>query len=57
MGIFLGCFFGPLRSAVPLAAGLCEMPTSRFQLANIGSALVWAAGILTPGRLVFDWLM
>jgi membrane protein DedA with SNARE-associated domain len=57
LGIFLGRFFGPLRSAVPLAAGLCAMPILPFQLANIASALVWATGILTPGLLAFGWLL
>jgi membrane protein DedA with SNARE-associated domain len=57
LGIFLGRFFGPLRSAVPLAAGLCAMPILPFQLANIASAFVWATGILTPGMLIFDWLV
>jgi membrane protein DedA with SNARE-associated domain len=57
LGIFAGRFFGPLRSVVPLAAGLCAMPGLPFQLANISSALVWATGILAPGRLAFDWLL
>ena len=50
-GVFFGRFFGPLRAAVPLAAGSCAMPHVPFQLANIGSALVWATGILAPGLL------
>jgi membrane protein DedA with SNARE-associated domain len=48
-GVFFGRFFGPLRSVVPLAAGSCAMPMGWFQAANIGSALVWATGILAPG--------
>ena len=50
-GVFFGRFFGPLRAAVPLAAGSCAMPQVPFQLANIGSAIVWATGILAPGLL------
>lgn len=50
-GVFLGRFFGPLRAAVPLAAGSCAMPQLPFQLANVASALVWATGILSPGFL------
>jgi membrane protein DedA with SNARE-associated domain len=57
LGIFLGRFFGPLRSAVPLAAGLCAMPMLPFQAANIASAFVWATGILTPGLLTVGWLL
>ncbi len=55
-GVFLGRFFGPLRAAVPLVAGICEMPNTAFQLANIGSALVWATGILAPGAFGIGWL-
>ncbi|MBU6499656.1 MAG: DedA family protein [Rhodospirillales bacterium] len=56
-GVFVGRFFGPLRSAVPLAAGLCAMPMAPFQAANIASALVWATGILAPGVLGARWLL
>ncbi len=48
-GIFIGRFFGPLRAAVPLIAGIFEMPFWRFQIANFSSALVWAAVLLTLG--------
>ena len=33
-GIFIGRFFGPLRAAVPLVAGIFHMPYWRFQFAN-----------------------
>ena len=49
LGIFIGRFFGPLRAAVPLIAGIFEMPFWRFQLANFSSAFVWAAVLLTLG--------
>jgi membrane protein DedA with SNARE-associated domain len=55
-GIFLGRFFGPLRSVVPLVAGICAMPFVPFQIANVTSALVWAAGILAPGAIGVRWL-
>ncbi len=58
-GIFIGRFFGPLRAAVPLIAGIFEMPFWRFQLANFSSALVWAAVLLTIGDGIsvgFAWL-
>jgi len=48
-GIFLGRFFGPLRASVPLAAGIFAMPYWRFQCANVSSACVWAAVLLTLG--------
>jgi membrane protein DedA with SNARE-associated domain len=56
-GIFLGRFFGPLRSVVPLVAGIFAMPLVPFQVANVLSALVWATGILAPGVIGFRWLM
>lgn len=55
-GIFLGRFFGPLRSVVPLVAGICAMPQWLFQIANVTSALVWASGILLPGVIGLHWL-
>ena len=48
-GVFVGRFFGPLRAAVPLVAGACEMPRTPFQIANWMSAFVWAGVILGPG--------
>lgn len=49
LGIFIGRFFGPLRAAVPLVAGIFEMPFWRFQLANFSSAFIWAALLLSLG--------
>lgn len=57
LGVFLGRFFGPLRSAVPLVAGMCAMPQLAFQVANIASALVRATGVLAPGTLAIRWLL
>jgi len=51
-GIFIGRFFGPLRAAVPLVAGIFEMPFWRFQIANFVSAFVWAGVLLTLGDIV-----
>lgn len=47
--IFFGRFFGPVRSVIPLVAGIMEMPPRRFWLANIASALVWAPLVTLPG--------
>ena len=58
-GIFVGRFFGPLRSIVPLVAGIFAMPYWPFQLANFASAFVWAGVILHLGKLgskVLIWL-
>lgn len=48
-GIFVGRFFGPLRAAVPLVAGIFEMHYWRFQAANFISAFIWAATLLLFG--------
>ncbi|WP_410013094.1 DedA family protein [Sodalis sp. C49] len=55
-GAFFGRFFGPLRAVVPLVAGICGMPRFYFQLANLGSAAVWAFGLLAPGAFGIQWL-
>ncbi len=58
-GIFIGRFFGPLRAAVPLVAGLLDMAFWSFQLANFSSALVWAAVLLKfgdAGAAAVRWL-
>jgi membrane protein DedA with SNARE-associated domain len=51
LAVFFGRFFGPLRAIVPLVAGATTMPQVPFQLANISSALAWAALVLAPGTL------
>lgn len=55
--IFFGRFFGPMRAAVPLVGGVLRMPRTKFQIANLASALVWAAGILAPGAFGMRWLL
>ena len=57
LAVFVGRFFGPLRAIVPIAAGICEMPWWKFQVANVASALLWASAILTPGFLGVRWLV
>jgi membrane protein DedA with SNARE-associated domain len=49
LGIFIGRFSGPLRATVPLVAGIFAMPFWRFQFANVTSAFLWAAVLLTLG--------
>ena len=46
-------------AAVPLAAGIFEMPYWRFQIANWVSALVWSAALLLFGDVIgqiAEWL-
>ena len=48
-GIFLGRFLGPFRATVPLVAGISQMRFWPFQIANVSSALIWAAALLLLG--------
>jgi len=50
--IFIGRFFGPIRSILPLVAGMMNMPVKRFLLADIFSAFLWAPAYLLPGMLL-----
>jgi membrane protein DedA with SNARE-associated domain len=47
--VFIGRFFGPLRAAIPLCAGILKMRFLPFQLANFTSAAVWAWLLLAVG--------
>lgn len=47
--VLLGRFLGPVRSTVPVVAGVLLMPHSRFQAANILSALLWVPALMAPG--------
>lgn len=49
--VLIGRFLGPIRSTVPLVAGMMAMDQKRFQIANILSAVVWAPLMLAPGWL------
>jgi membrane protein DedA with SNARE-associated domain len=57
LGVFVGRFFGPLRSIMPLVAGICGMRQIPFQIANIASAVIWATGVLAPGAVAIEWLL
>ncbi|MBV8752608.1 MAG: DedA family protein, partial [Hyphomicrobiales bacterium] len=47
--VVIGRFFGPLRAAVPLVAGIFNMAYWPFQFANFASAFLWAAVLLELG--------
>lgn len=51
LSVCLGRFFGPLRAVVPLVAGMMEMPQTRFQIANVASAIVWLPALMLPGAV------
>ncbi|WP_267256847.1 LssY C-terminal domain-containing protein [Coxiella endosymbiont of Ornithodoros maritimus] len=50
--ILIGRFVGPVRSSVPLIAGLLKMSWVRFFVAAIPSAILWAVAYLLPGVLI-----
>jgi membrane protein DedA with SNARE-associated domain len=50
--VFIGRFFGPLRAVIPSAAGMLHMPPSRFYVANILSAIIWAPALVFSGDLL-----
>ena len=54
--VFIGRFFGPLRAVVPTAAGMMHMPTWRFYVANILSAVIWAPALVLSGSLLAQML-
>ena len=47
--VFIGRFFGPVRAAIPLVAGIMNMSWRQFWIANVGSALIWAPALLLLG--------
>ncbi len=56
IAIVVGRFSGPLRATVPLAAGITRMPILPFQIANVGSALLWAGSLMLPGTYLAKYL-
>jgi membrane protein DedA with SNARE-associated domain len=50
--VFIGRFFGPVRAAIPLVAGIMKMPSGRFWVANVGSAVIWAPALLLTGTIL-----
>lgn len=49
ISVLLGRFLGPVRSTVPVVAGVLKMPQISFQAANVISALLWIPALLAPG--------
>lgn len=47
--ILIGRFFGPVRSTIPLMAGLLKLTWARFLIAAIPSAILWAIVYMFPG--------
>ncbi|AHE67203.1 VTT domain-containing protein [Legionella oakridgensis] len=50
--VLIGRFIGPLRSMIPVIAGMMHMNRWHFLLANIISAIAWAMLYVMPGVLI-----
>ncbi len=50
--VLLGRFIGPLRSIIPVIAGMLKMKQVPFLTANILSGIAWALVYIVPGVLV-----
>lgn len=47
--VLIGRFIGPLRSIIPVIAGMLHMNQWRFLAANIASAILWSILYVVPG--------
>jgi len=50
--IIIGRFIGPIRSVIPVIAGMLHMNKWHFILANIISGIIWATVYIIPGVLI-----
>jgi membrane protein DedA with SNARE-associated domain len=50
--ILIGRFFGPIRSIIPLIAGMLHMTKYKFFITNFFAAVSWAMVYLIPGILI-----
>lgn len=50
--IVIGRFIGPMRSIVPLVAGMLIMRWGRFLFAAIFSSILWTIAYMAPGLLI-----
>jgi membrane protein DedA with SNARE-associated domain len=57
VSVFLGHFFGPVRAVIPVVAGMYAVPQWQFQLANITSSFIWAAGIIAPTYFGLQYIL
>lgn len=50
--VFFGRFIGPLRSIIPMIAGMMQMKRFEFLIANSISAVAWSIVYVGPGILI-----
>ena len=55
--IIIGRFIGPIRSSVPIIAGLLNMKERLFIIGAIPSALIWTLIYLSPGIIYASFAM
>jgi hypothetical protein len=44
-----------VRAVIPVVAGMYAMRQLPFQIANVSSAFLWAAGVLAPTTFGAKW--
>lgn len=54
--VFLGHFFGPVRAVIPVVAGMFAMRQVPFQIANVASAFIWAAGVIASAFFAVSYV-
>jgi membrane protein DedA with SNARE-associated domain/membrane-associated phospholipid phosphatase len=52
LSVIFGRFVGPVRPIIPVVAGMMGMTPTRFTVANIISAVLWAPTSILPGILL-----
>jgi membrane protein DedA with SNARE-associated domain/membrane-associated phospholipid phosphatase len=52
MSVIFGRFVGPVRPIIPVVAGMMGMTPTRFTVANVISAVLWAPTSILPGILL-----
>lgn len=57
LSVFFGHFFGPVRAVIPVVAGMYAVPQWQFQIANVLSAFIWAAGVIAPTYFGLNYLL
>lgn len=57
LSVFFGHFFGPIRAVIPVVSGMYALQQWQFQIANILSAFIWAAGVIAPSYVGFSYFL
>ena len=52
ISVIIGRFVGPIRSIIPVIAGMMQMKQSHFIVSNIISAIIWSILYVIPGVII-----